>query len=110
MAPADCGTDHAANDADNYACEGGLCRWTGCTGDAECAETFGASYTCGAPSGELSYCVPRCQQAEDCALDDGTYSADNYVCDDGACRWLGCHSSGECLFTYQSSKWVCADL
>jgi hypothetical protein len=42
--PADCSAGVAYMDADNYACEAGLCRYTGCNSDAEC-QTIGA-YVC----------------------------------------------------------------
>jgi hypothetical protein len=42
--PADCSAGVAYSDADNYACEAGVCRYTGCNSDSEC-QTIGA-YVC----------------------------------------------------------------
>jgi hypothetical protein len=42
--PADCSAGVAYLDADNYACEAGVCRYTGCNSDAEC-QSLGA-YVC----------------------------------------------------------------
>ncbi|MFW5920240.1 MAG: hypothetical protein ACOCUS_00270 [Polyangiales bacterium] len=36
----DCVTASAAFDADNYQCDGGVCRYRGCNDDAECADSF----------------------------------------------------------------------
>jgi hypothetical protein len=44
---ADCTTGTAAFDADNYRCEGGACRYSGCNDDAECRASFMSSgYVC----------------------------------------------------------------
>ncbi|MBL8719792.1 MAG: hypothetical protein JNL79_27630 [Myxococcales bacterium] len=46
-APADCTTIAGAFDADNYACEAGVCTYLGCKSDAECTESFKkAGYVC----------------------------------------------------------------
>jgi hypothetical protein len=37
--PADCDGGSAAYDEDNYACESGLCAYTGCNSDQECQDT-----------------------------------------------------------------------
>ncbi len=34
--PADCATASAPYDADNYACDDGVCQWTGCNSTGEC--------------------------------------------------------------------------
>lgn len=44
-APSDCGTGQPAYDADNYACDEGICVYSGCNTDAEC-QSLGA-YGCG---------------------------------------------------------------
>jgi hypothetical protein len=44
---ADCATTSAAYDADNYACDSGLCHYVGCKNDAECKSSFAKSnYAC----------------------------------------------------------------
>jgi hypothetical protein len=44
---ADCTLDTGAFSADNYTCVAGLCTYTGCKNDMECATTFGSAvYTC----------------------------------------------------------------
>lgn len=93
--PADCDLGSPSNDEDNYECEQNLCIWTGCNTDQECA-FYGPGWTCSAQGG-LSYCVPGCRVAADCALDSGTYSEDNYTCEEGACVWHGCNGTAECL-------------
>jgi hypothetical protein len=42
----DCATDGAAFSADNYACTGGACEWTGCRTDDECDASFAGDYVC----------------------------------------------------------------
>ena len=93
--PADCDLGSPSNDEDNYLCEQNLCIWTGCNSDREC-EFYGADWTCSAQGG-ISYCVPGCRVAADCALDQGTYSEDNYTCEEGACVWHGCNGTAECV-------------
>jgi hypothetical protein len=48
-APSDCVSANASVllDADNYACDGGLCTWTGCRSTAECTAAYSSSaYVC----------------------------------------------------------------
>jgi hypothetical protein len=84
-----------AYDADNYECLDGGCRYTGCNGDAEC-QALG-NYVCRDVGTGTSYCQIACVTPADCDLGAGAaYDADNYSCDDGTCRYLGCHNDEEC--------------
>ena len=108
-APADCASGTALYDATHYACESGACRWLGCRGDPECAAAFGSSrYACRTVSG-LSLCVQTCAVAADCAT-SAAFDADNYACDAGACRYLGCNDDAECASTFTSDRYVCRDV
>jgi len=39
----DCGSEEPTGGADNYRCDSGVCIYTGCNDDEECAESFGSS-------------------------------------------------------------------
>ena len=113
---ADCGSGTSAFDVDNYACEGGICRYRGCNTDGECESTFGAAYGCidaEPPPTPLPIptaarnCIRRCASVDDCATDSGAFGADNYVCEGGACRYRGCNDDGECMTSLSSSAYVC---
>jgi hypothetical protein len=92
--------------ADNYACDDGLCRYTGCTSASECQTSLGASghtYVC-----HNGACQQSCSSPADCALSSGgAYAADRYACDQGACRWLGCNSDLSCQQTFMSAAFAC---
>jgi hypothetical protein len=51
--------------------------------------------------------VHGCQTAADCKTDSGAYDADNYACDSGKCRYLGCANDAECATTFGSPSYVC---
>lgn len=113
-AAAECGTGTPAYDSDNYGCESGACVYRGCNDDAECEGTLGAAYGCfafdppplpGIPVATRN-CVRRCSTADDCGTDGGAYSSDNYACEGGACRYLGCTADMECQ-TSLGSRGVC---
>jgi hypothetical protein len=57
----------------------------------------------------LDVCVLSCGAPADCATGAaGTIiDANNYACDAGACRWLGCLSTTECTTTYSDPGYVC---
>jgi hypothetical protein len=115
---ADCvapGTVSVLMDADNWACEAGLCVWRGCTSTAECRAAYQGipnadAYVC-VPYDGFSTCVAGCQAAVDCvgaASLEGTFlDADNYACEDGLCRFNGCNSTAECVATYKSAAYMC---
>ncbi len=96
--------------ADNYECAGGKCKWLGCNSDDECFNTFGAvSGVClaGGGSGTTPSCVESCQTSDDCIHAGQVFSADNYECAGGKCKWLGCDSDDECLNTFGAVSDVC---
>jgi hypothetical protein len=96
-APADCSLASPAYDADNWRCEGGGCRYTGCNNDAECAGSFpNMNMACAAIPSGIRVCLSRCTTAADCAMSLPAYDADNYRCDNGVCAYLGCHDDAEC--------------
>jgi hypothetical protein len=44
----------------------------------------------------IGQCVDDCRQPADCASGDPAFNADNWECQAGACKWLGCSSNNEC--------------
>lgn len=107
-APADCVSTGAAFDADNYACESGLCKYKGCNSNAECESTFmSTQYGCFDVSGTKT-CVKKCSAPADCAVaGSAAYDADNWACEGGGCRWTGCNSDSECT---SLGAYVCRDM
>jgi hypothetical protein len=109
---ADCASGPAGSiiDANNYACDGGTCRWLGCLATAECVATYGTqAWTCAAAFGAPTpTCWPTCTTAAQCAnANSPILGADNYACDGGKCRWTGCNDTAECTAANQSSAWTC---
>lgn len=51
-------------------------------------------------------CAKGCRQASDCATDTGAFSADNYSCQAGVCKYLGCFTTSECATSY-GAGYVC---
>src|SRR5262249_7862414 len=45
-------------------------------------------------------CVRSCAAAKDCVASGANppFDEDNWACEAGACRWLGCLNDGECAF------------
>jgi hypothetical protein len=107
-APADCATAGVAlYDASHYACEAGLCRWTGCRADDECRAVFmRADYAC-RDVGGLAQCVQTCATATDCGSGTAAFDGDNYECRGGVCTYTGCRDDVECAATFSSSRYVC---
>jgi len=100
----------AVFDADNYACNGGLCEWTGCNDTAECTESFGQNYICAPvlPGASFSTCYTTCTTAADCdTFTTPAYDADNHACRDGLCVWTGCNNTAECIDMYMNQSYVC---
>ena len=98
---ADCTTASPAFDADNYVCEGDTCRYTGCVDDAECRATFGSTdYVCRDPGTGVRSCLEACGGSADCGSATPAFDADNYTCDGGSCRYLGCNDDAECEATF----------
>ncbi len=108
-AAADCKVDGGAYDSDNYTCAAGECHYSGCKTNGECDLTYGAGkYVCGTIAGyPVQYCVKGCQSGNDCTLDSGAFSGDNYTCIEGLCSYTGCKDDGECLTTFGSPLYTC---
>ncbi len=103
---ADCALMNAGEefDADNYACEDGLCVYQGCNDDQEC-KTFLPSRICHQAQGaSFATCTEPCQTAQDCAAASQGTMASNWTCDGGGCVWLGCGGDSECPMGF-----VCRD-
>lgn len=107
----DCASASVDADADNWACDAGHCRYTGCNSDTECQEVYGPSggtWVC-AP-GALPTCVQACSSPADCATTGSAVSdTDNWTCDSGRCRYGGCNSDAECQSAFAASggTWTC---
>lgn len=98
---ADCATPSPAFDMDNYRCEGGACRYTGCVDDDECRATFAnTSYVCRDPGTGLWSCQLGCVAASDCGSGTAAFDADNYRCESSLCIYQGCLSDVECESTF----------
>ncbi len=112
----DCGSGTPATDTDNFACSGGLCSYLGCRSDDECVATFGAGgddWRCVAPAGGgVPTCTRGCVAPGDCASPSPAVDADNYACEAGACRYLGCLNDAECTATFGTAggTWRCRDV
>ncbi len=92
---AQCNLGSAAYDEDNYICADGWCQYQGCNGDSECAAI--GNYVCRDLGIGITTCVMACNVPGDCDIGGGSaYDADNYSCDEGWCRYLGCNNDGEC--------------
>ena len=97
---ADCVTPSPAFDLDNYRCEAGSCRYTGCVDDEECRATFAsASYVCRDPGTGLRSCLLGCTAATECGSGTAAFDGDNYHCEAGLCIYQGCNSDLECEST-----------
>jgi len=97
-------------DASHYACNDGLCGWTGCQSNVECQSTFQTpDYACAdLPGAGIDSCLPTCAVAADCAIGAlELYDADHYTCDAGVCRWLGCESNAECAEANPGKSYAC---
>lgn len=108
-AAADCGSASAAFDADNYACEAGACRYLGCNSDAECADSFADPDTVCRDLAGLATCQSGCVSAADCATASAAFDADNYACDAGVCRYLGCNDDAECASSFADARYGCRE-
>ena len=79
---------------------------TATSGASTGSMTGATTDTSGAAGG---YCVPNCQTAADCATGQpGSFlDEDNYTCENGLCRYLGCLDSSECPQIGGSFNFVC---
>ena len=101
----------AAYDADNFACEGGICVYKGCNSTAECVDSLGSSYACVQyPGSAVTTCNFQCSTAGDCAAPAGTgpFDADNFACEGSLCIYKGCNSTAECVAAL-GSKYACVE-
>ena len=106
----DCVTASPAYDEDNYECDEGLCRYTGCTDDGECEGAFMSdAYVC-RDLGGTAFCMQSCSAAADCGSGTPAFDDDNYECDGGLCYYVGCNDDGECEATYLSDSYVCREV
>ena len=80
---------------------------TATSGASTGSMTGAATDTGGAAGG---YCIPNCQTAADCATGQpGTFlDEDNYACENGLCRYLGCLDSSECPQIGGGFTYTCA--
>lgn len=119
-APADCPhpsrVDSPLYGADNYECKNGVCSYVGCYSDAECQagiQGTGLNWVCSSEFWGFPMCSTPCNAPSDCTYLAGNpiFDADNYVCDQGICRHLGCQSDGECAEAYAATglAYVCAE-
>lgn len=104
--PSDCAIMDPAFNADNWECVGGACKWLGCSGNNECNPGF----VCHDPGIGIASCVADCAAPSDCSQNFGPFITSNYVCDAGACVYLGCMDDGECAavgsgFVCSSATW-----
>lgn len=88
---ADCASSDPSFNADNWECLDGGCHWLGCK-DNECNPGF----VCHDPGTGTPSCVRECVVPDECAQGFGPFIASNYVCDVGACVFLGCMADAEC--------------
>jgi hypothetical protein len=85
-------------DDDNWLCDAGHCRWLGCLNDDECM-FFGGVCKLGFTGGTgVKSCTEACQNDASVCYETGRPIADddNWICEDGGCKWLGCLSDQEC--------------
>ncbi|MEM9493566.1 MAG: hypothetical protein AAGC55_30740, partial [Myxococcota bacterium] len=81
---AECSQGTPAFDADNYQCQGGVCRYIGCVSDDECAATYlDPSYVCATlPGQDFATCQRSCTTVGDCTQPSPLFDSDNYACTD----------------------------
>lgn len=97
-------------DADNWECSAGRCAWLGCTDDAECQATYqNPSYACVEIGGPTPTCLATCDVADDCIQPSPLYDGENWTCDAGVCRWIGCLDDGECQDALMNPDVVCSE-
>ena len=105
----DCVTGSPAFDADNYSCETGLCRYTGCVSDDECRGVFGSSYACRDAGSGIPTCLQACAAVADCGAGSPAFDMDNYRCESTVCVYEGCRDDAECEGTY-GTAYGCFDV
>jgi hypothetical protein len=102
-------------DADNWKCESSACKWIGCNADDECT-SLGSNYVCRniyMPGLDplidttVKNCVKKCSAPADCATASAAFDADNYECDMGICKYIGCKTDDECKSSLMKSNYAC---
>jgi hypothetical protein len=96
-------------DANNWACVGNFCVWTGCSSTAECQEAFPeTALVCGTYA-DTPVCVPPCSTPSNCVPDGAVdlFDAENWACTGGACEHLGCLSTEECTGSAHGPDSIC---
>lgn len=68
----------------------------------------GGGADAGGTGTSIQGCWEVCAVAGDCGTGTAITDADNYECDDGRCRWLGCNSTPECTAAFGTAGYVCA--
>jgi hypothetical protein len=104
--PEDCATpDVPQFEAKNFDCDDGLCSWKGCLSDDDCLE----DYVCRGFGDQIPTCTAACGGEGVCGAGhpDPILDSDNYECEDGGCRWLGCHGD-ECVERHDE-QWSCTE-
>ena len=100
----DCDSESPAADADNFACDEGVCRYLGCNSAEECTETHRRPMLCRvSPGSDIRSCVVPCVRPADCATPSPAFDEDNYECREGACIFTGCNSDQECAETFDDN-------
>lgn len=106
----DCVTASPAFDADNYRCESGACRYTGCVSDAECRSTFSNDrYVCRDLGTGIPTCLLGCTTSAECSTGAAAFDEDNYGCASGVCVYQGCNDDEECAATF-AGPYGCRDV
>lgn len=57
----------------------------------------------------LAVCQLGCSVTSDCSTPSAAFDEDNYRCEGGVCRYIGCVSDAECRSTFASDRYVCRD-
>ena len=97
-----------AYDLDNYKCDNGMCVYTGCNSDDECANLNPSeNYKCFKQeyAGKtMGICQPSCTTAADCA--NSVYPEEFYECRNSQCITKSCESDEWCA-EYMTDDYVC---
>ena len=94
---ADCANANETYDAENWSCNDGTCAWLGCLSHEECQADFGEDYLCADGGFGIRSCFLDCDTEADCDLGSSSNDSNNYECIAGACIWIGCQSTDECV-------------
>jgi hypothetical protein len=55
----------------------------------------------------IPFCIATCSAPSDCATASAAFDGDNYACDTGTCRYIGCKSDDECRSSFASALYAC---